>query len=639
MPAEAQSTIMRFLKRNKFQSESKGSGIIRHIVIGGVLCLFMLNITAQIRPGELQRKVQKSQEQQKQTTRRQTPRRPVQTQHPLPPVAPIVSPLDNKQATLVYLENSDNIMFDQLLNPDVQLLRGNVRFRHDNAFLFCDSAYFYSQANSFDAFSNVRIVQGDTLFVYGDYLFYDGNLKLARLRQNVRMENRKTTLTTDSLNYDRLNDLAYYFTGGKIQDDVNTLTSVWGQYSPATDDALFKTQVNLVNENFILETDTLKYNTKTNIANIVGPTHIKYKDETDIYSNLGWYNTSTELMMLLNRSEVQHKGGKNLIGDTVYYDKRNKYGEAFNRVILNDTVEKKTLYGNYIYYNDSTEVGLATDSALLVDWSSPDTMYVHADTLHTSKDSIYEVARAYYNVRFFREDIQGLCDSLAYSARDSVMNLFGQPVLWNEESQLSGEIIQAFTKNKTVEKVHIQQSAMAVQHQDSIYFNQISGKEMIAHVDSGQLYRVDVSGNAETIYYPVDEGDSTIIGLNKTQSSYVILHFNEKKIEKIVLTAESSGAMYPLDKVQDGDLYLKNYFWLIEQRPKTKDDLFLRFPKTPRTKNGGSTSDGVRTSTPPVVSSQENEANQNQGRPNTNAGTLPAGAGTQAPANLTAPTR
>ncbi|MDR3653588.1 MAG: OstA-like protein [Paludibacter sp.] len=502
------------------------------------------------------------------------------------PLAPIVNPLANKKATLVYLENSETLTFNKQFSPDIQVLKGNVRFRHDNALLYCDSAYFFEKANSLNAFGHVRIVQGDTLFVYGDKLYYDGNTKLARLRHNVRLENRKTTLVTDSLNYDRVANLSYYYTGGKITDSLNQLTSIWGQYSPATNDAIFKTKVHLKNKKFILDSDTLKYNTRTKIANIVGPTHILYNGETDIYSKRGWYNTETERSMLLDRSLVKQKDGKSLVADTIFYDKNAKYGEGFTWVILNDSVQKSTLYGDYCYYNELTKKGMATDSAMLVDWSGKDSMFVHADTLFTSKDSIYNVARGFYHVRFYRNDVQGICDSLLYSSRDSVLNMYGEPVLWADNNQLSGDFIQAFTKNKKVEKIHIQHLAVAIQHVDSIYYNQLSGKEIIAYVDSGQLKRVNVNGNAETIYYPMDDKDSTLIGLNKTQSSYVFMYLKNKKVQRVVLTSASTGVMYPLTQLKGNDFYLKTFFWVEDQRPKNENDVFTIYPKIKRPKPG-----------------------------------------------------
>jgi len=589
---------------------------IKYIVLGVVLCLFFTKPTAQVRQGQLRQEILNSQQTKtKPTTTKENRRnrRSVKSLIPPKPLAPIVNPLNNRNATLVYLENTETLAYDQFTNPDLKILKGNVRFKHDNAYLYCDSAYFYEKANSLDAFSNVRIIQGDTLFVYGDFLYYDGNLKLARLRQNAKMVNKKTTLTTDSLNFDRNTNLAYYYTGGKIVDPENTLTSIWGQYNTTTNDALFRNNVVLTNPNYTMNADTLQYNTKTNFANIVGPTKIVYQNETDIYSSKGWYNTTNERMMLLDRSMVKHKDGKTIIGDTIFYDKAKKYGEAFVNVVMTDSVQKTTLNGDYVYYNETTEAGLATDSALMVDWSSKDTLWLHADTLRTFKDSTFKIAKGYLNVRLYRNDIQGICDSLVFSERDSVINMYGEPVLWAEENQLSGEFIQAFTKNKKVERVHIQRSAMAVQKVDSINFNQLSGKEMIAHIDSSELQRVHVNGNAETIYFPIDEADSTIIGLNKTESSYVVMYLKNKKAERIVMTSATSGVMYPLGQLTGGNIYLKNYFWLDKQRPTSSADVLIIPEKEIRKKIGESSLMGVN--------SNENKSDKNKSSKNSEANT------------------
>ena len=557
-----------------------------------VFCLFSVLLSAQqikhkqLRDDVLLQVEPQEPQSQTKTTKKPSPESQKSTQKPSNQSVQSSQPTADKKTTFIYLEHTDRLSVDEKLRPGAQMLNGNVYFRHDNAHMFCDSAFFYQDENSLDAFGNVRIIQADTIFVYGDVLYYNGNTKLARLRRNVRMENRNAVLTTDSLNYDRMLNLAYYYTGGKIKDELNTLTSVWGQYSPDTDRALFRRNVHLVNPNFTMDADTLKYNTKTNIADIVGPTHIIYGDETDIFSERGWYDTSTEHSMLLNRSKVVHKDGKTLVGDTIFYDKQKSFGEAFRRVELTDSVQKITLNGHYLYYDELTEYGLATDSALLYDWSSADTMYVHADTLQVLKDSVFNIAKGHYNVRIFRNDVQGVCDSLIYSTNDSILNMYGEPVLWAEGSQLSGEHIKIYTKNQQVEQVVIQRSAVASQQVTDEYFNQLSGKEIIAYVDSGALHKIFVNGNAETIYFPVDEGDGLLVGMNKSQSSFVTMYLKEQKMEKILLTTTSTANMYPLFQVSGADLYLRNFFWVEEQRPTDKDDVFRVSVKKERNKPG-----------------------------------------------------
>ena len=622
-------SILMNLAKNTFSNFPLGGlGGFRHIVLFAVLCLFIALGQAQIHPRQLRNQVLQSMNPPKPQIKAIKSRPAAQKINAIQyKLTPAPSAIGAKGVTLVYLENCDQLSFDKIQSPDMQLLKGNVRFRHDNARLYCDSAYFFEKANSFNAYGHVRIVQGDTIFIFGDILYYNGNTKLARLRHRVRMENRKTTLTTDSLNYDRITNQAYYYTGGKISDETNDLTSIWGQYSTKTNESLFKTKVHMKNKNYTLDADSLRYNTKTKIARLISMTHILYNNETDIYSDKGWYNTATEQSMLLNRSKVKHKDGKTLIGDTIFYDKKLKYGEGFTNVIMNDTVQKTTLYGNYCYYNENDKNGLATDSALLVDWSSKDSMFVHADTLHTSKDSIYNVARGYYHVRIYRNDVQGLCDSLAYSARDSVMNMFGTPVLWSDNNQLSGEYIQAYTKNKKVNKIHIQKVAVAIQHEDSIYYNQLSGKEIIAYVDSGQLRKVNVNGNAETIYFPRDDKDSTLLGLNKTQSSFVVMYFKNKRINKAILTSATNGTMFPLDNLSEKLLHLNTFFWIENERPQNKSDVFKTYPKIERPKGGGidslgsSDTDNSSQSASGSSENQKNSTNSSNNSPGINSRT------------------
>lgn len=496
------------------------------------------------------------------------------------------TPMSSKDATLVYLEHSNELIFDQHIAPNLQILKGNVRFRHDNALLYCDSAHFNDQANSFDAFGNVRIVQADTLTVYGDFLNYDGNSKLARVWDNVRMVNRNTVLTTDILYYDRSINLAFYDMGGTIEDGNNTLTSTWGQYSPDLKTALFRDKVKMVNPDAIMTTDTMRYNTNTSIADIVGNSLVVYQEETDIYSQRGWYDTKNERMMLLDRSLVEQKDGKTLIGDTIFYDKANKYGEAYSNVELNDPKQKTTLHGNFVSYDEIKQIGLATDSALFVDWSSRDSLFLSADTLYAMRDSLvtdtiaYNKLLAFNHVRFLRTDAQGMCDSLIYTSRDSIMHLIGLPVLWSDNNQIKGKRITAYTKNQKIEQIKIEQSAIAIQHDSLHYYNQLSGKEMIAYLYSGELKQVFVNGNAETIYFPKDEKTGEYIGVNKTVSSYVNMYFNEKKIDRIVLTTASGGAMYPIKDMDENDLYLRNFHWYEVERPQQIEDLYVKYERT-----------------------------------------------------------
>ena len=493
---------------------------------------------------------------------------------------------------MVYLIHSNTLNFDEARLPDAQILRGNVIFRHDSALMYCDSAYFFDKENSLHAFSNVRFVQGDSLTGYGDALYYDGNTKIARMRRHVRLIHYSTVLTTDSLNYDRNRNLAYYFTGGKIVDSLNTLTSVWGQYYPPTKQAVFRRDVNLVNPNFTLSADTLKYNTESHIADIVGPTTIVYEKQTTILSTSGKYNTENEQSLLFERSRVIHEDGKQMTGDTIFYDKRIGFGRVWGNFEMKDTVQQATLYGNYGEMYEEDGRGYATDSALMVDWSDPeDYSYIHADSLFTedihysvgdsanARDTTYRQVRAHYNVRTYRTDMQTVCDSMVYNNRDSIMTLYKNPVCWNQQSQISADVIDVYMKDGVVDHAHGTGAALVVRQETPDYFDQLSGKEMTAYIVDGVLRRVDVSGNAETIFYPQEDNGSWF-GMNRTKSSYVNIFFTEEHVDHALFTTETTGTIYPLNQIPTGTDRLSSFFWATAERPLKPGDVFLHPVRT-----------------------------------------------------------
>ncbi len=475
----------------------------------------------------------------------------------------------------VYLVNSDELTFDKEQSADYRVLRGNVVFRKDSMYMYCDSAYFYEKDNSLDAFSNVRMEQGDTLFIYGDVLYYRGDEQIARLRNNVRMENRDVTLFTDSLNYEMIPNIGYYFDGGKLVDSQNELTSVYGQYSPDTKQSVFNFDVQLVNEKYTLYSDTLEYNTQTKIADIVGPSTI-VSDSNIIYSSAGWYNTETDKSMLLDRSLVTSKG-QSLTGDTIFYDRRSGFGEVFGNMVLNDSIRSVIMEGQYGFYNERTEYSFATDSARLLEFSRGDTLYLHADTLksHLVLPDSTRLLQAYHGVRFFRIDAQGVCDSMEFTSVDSLLHMYKLPIIWNENYQITGDTIRIHMNDSTVDWALIPGSAFAAQHKDSVFYDQVSGKELKAWFEQGQLRQIDVNGNAQTIFYP-QERDSTLTGLNKAESGFLRMYLKNQQMEKIIIWPQPQGSMTPLDLIKPEQLYLPAYKWYSDLRPVSPEDIFRK---------------------------------------------------------------
>ena len=470
-----------------------------------------------------------------------------------------------KQKSKVYLLKADKLKKDAA-NPDAQVVVGNVVFRHDSVYMYCDSAYYYDKINSFEAFSNVRMEQGDTLFLYGDRLYYDGLTQIAQMRMNVRMENRNTTLLTDSLNYDRIFNLGYFFDGGTMMDDQNVLTSEWGEYSPATKMSVFYYNVKLENPQFTMLSDTLRYNTMTKVANIVGPSDI-YSDDNYIYSESGYYYTQTGKADLYQRS-ILSNDGKELTGDSLFYDRNTGIGEAFSNIVLTDTVNKNMMFGDYGYYNERLKNAFVTKNALAVDYSQGDSLFLHADTLslntfHLDTDSMYREVRAYHKVRFYRTDIQGVADSLVFSSKDSCLIMYKDPVLWNENQQLLGEQINIYMNDSTIDWAHIINQALSVEQipVDTTLYNQITGKEIKAYF-------------VRLVYYPMDS-DSLLIGMNVSETSQLDIYLENQQLERMVMSPKSNGTLYPMTQIPLEKSHLDNFVWFDYIRPLNKKDIFI----------------------------------------------------------------
>ena len=497
----------------------------------------------------------------------------------------------------VYLIHSDMLSYDQYKNPDAQILNGHVQFKHNGAKLFCDSAHFYEASNSFEAFGNVKMYQGDTLTLFSDYAYYDGNEQMAEARFNVVLTHRKSKLYTVSLNFDRLYNIGYFFEGGKLVDNGSVLTSDWGEYDTKTRMAVFNYDVRLRNKKFYLTSDTLYYDTGKSLAHVIGPSNIT-SGNSHIYTENGYYNTKTDYSELFGRSVMKDKG-KSVIGDSVYYDSKTGTSEAFGNVIYTDSINKNKLTGDYCWYDENTGYAMATKRAVAIDFSQKDSLYMHADTFkiytfNINTDSVYRKIHAYNHVRAYRIDVQAVCDSLVYNSKDSCMTMYRDPIVWNGNQQLLGEEIKVFMKDSTVNRAHVIGQALSVEQMpDTIHYNQISSKEMLAYFNNGELNEVESIDNVQIIYYPIDDSDSTIIGLNYTETTKMRMFLENRKMKKIWMP-KATGTLYPLPQVPPGKFFLQNYAWFDYIRPLDKDDIFNWRPK----KGGSEIKPEKRRSTP-----------------------------------------
>ena len=482
---------------------------------------------------------------------------------------------------LSYCQQKTNISYQadilkaHEIDKNISVLIGNTVFTHEGTLLFCDSAYFYTKDNKIEAFSNIRIKVSDTLNIYGKTLKYDGNTKVAEIIDNVKMIDNQAILTTDYLNYDRNTGIASYYNGGKIVDKENVLTSKIGHYYTQTKHFFFKNNVVLVNPKYTINSDTLMFNTNTEVAFFYGPTDIISK-ENKIYCENGWYNTNNDKSQFSRNSWLQTKN-QYLKGDSLYYDRKTGYGVAYKNVTLIDTAKNIILKGHYIENNETIFKSMITDSAMAMFIENNDTLFLHADTLKANYDSTenIELILAYNKVKFFRTDIQGMCDSLAFLMKDSLMNMYNYPILWTDNNQLTADTIQILSGSQRLKEMFLNSNAFIISMNDTVQFNQVKGKNMHGYFSNNQLYKVDVKGNSETDYYLQEDNSNDIIGVNKAVSSDLLIFIDNKKIETITFIKNPEGTLYPLNELPENERILKGFNWRDKKRPKDKMDVYF----------------------------------------------------------------
>lgn len=514
-------------------------------------------------------------------THPQAPKNAKQQSRRQAPLTPVVPTANRHEPGKVFLEHADELQLDEARSSEYQVLRGSVVFRKDNMFMYCDSAYFYESTNSLDAFGNVRMEQGDTLFVYGDELNYNGMEEMARLFANpgkkARLINRDVKLESDRFDYDLARNVGSYDLGGTLTDKQNRLTSLEGFYYPSTKDAYFFEDVRLTGprrgDTLRMYTDSLRYNTDTRTATLLCQTLIVNKDG-EIQSSSGTYNTGSGVADLFSRSRVVTRRGNTLTGDTLFYDRARGIGEAFGNMILTDSAKQSTLMGDYGYYNEVTDSAFSTGNALAMEYSQKDTLWVHGDTIiaYREPDSTH-ITNAFHRVRFFRKDLQGVCDSLSFRERDSILRLYRHPVIWSGARQIHGNQIAVHLNDSTVDWVRLPDYGMMTEHIAEDCYDQLSGSDMSVWLNDTTVQRLYVEGNVQLISFPM-ENDSSYNKFSYVESSFMDAMFRNNTVDTVVMWPETSGTFTPLYLAKKSAYFLPGFQWYESIRPLAPDEVF-----------------------------------------------------------------
>jgi lipopolysaccharide export system protein LptA len=479
-----------------------------------------------------------------------------------------------KKIELIYADE-DIVVKDPENGKDIHRFKGKVNLRHNEIIMWCDSAHYSPDKNQVTAFSKIHIQQGDTLDLYGNYLYYDGKTEIAFVKDNVELVDKETHLYTDSINYDVKNEIARYNNRGRITNAKNTLTSIIGVYYVSENLFHFKDSVKIVNPDYVMTADTMDYNTYSETSYFTGPTQVK-GDSIYLYCEKGWYDTKNKRTSIWKKSFIDNR--KQMIhGDSLFFDDSTGYGEGYRNVIIEDTTNNIIVEGNYAWYYKQPERFMVTNRAMFIQVSNEDSTFIHGDTLRAvsvtdTSGKAYRIMKAYYGVRIFGKDMQAKCDSLSYSFRDSVIRFYTKPVIWSEENQLTADSMAIFTKNRQAERLELYNSAFVTSEVDTSRYNQIKGRSLTGYFKNNALYKIIILGNGESIYYLLDGDD--VAGVNQSKCARIEVFLEKGKISNIFEYQSPEGVIDPPDLLNTKKLRLEGFSWLDNLRPKQKSDIF-----------------------------------------------------------------
>ena len=483
----------------------------------------------------------------------------------------------------------------------IETAAGDAVIKEGLTTTYCDSVVINRRTNIVEAFGSIHINDNDSIHTYAQSLRYIGADRIAYLKKNVKLTDKKGTLLTDELEYNLRTGIANYKNGGKVINGQTVLTSKEGTYYAATKDVIFRKEVFFKDPNNTIHTDSLLYNLTTNVATFIAPTHIVSKDGSIIDTKSGTYNLTTG-EAIFDKHTSYSDSGHFISGDHMAYDKKSGIVQIYGNGKLVDSVNKVTVLGGEIWGDTKKNSFLATRKPVMILYREGDSTYIAADTLFSGmrkydslerriaitndtikkvtvvtanpKDTAIRYFLGFHNVRIFNDSLQAVSDSLHYSTVDSVFKLFGQPLVWNGKTQIAGDTIYMYTENQKAKRLHVFYNGIIVNQTADKLFNQISGRELNGYFKDGAIDYVRAKGSpAESIFYPQDD-DSAYTGMNRSSGDVIDIFFVKKELNKVKFINNVDGVMYPIRQIPADKKQLKNFKWLDNRRPKNKLELF-----------------------------------------------------------------
>jgi lipopolysaccharide export system protein LptA len=449
-----------------------------------------------------------------------------------------------------------------------------VNFKQGPTLMWCDSATQYLKRNLIDAFGHIRLMDEDGTTVVADTLYYDGNTRIARLRGQVVLTDVEKTVTTRRLDYNLGTKIAHYYGGGTVRNDSSVLTSQVGYYNTVSKVATFRKNVVYQSPNNYIEADTLTYLTREKLARFNSRTRIRTPNGL-VIADGGEYNETLGTSKFKGRAKIDTKD-YTISGDFLDYDKVTEKGVARKNVEFYGKKDNLTVLGDYAKHDGVIERTEVYGNAVLISPPShgTDTLFIAADTLisyqeKSGVDSLpdRDYLIGYRNVRAYRSDFQSKSDSIGYFLNDSLIHFAHDPIIWSKGSQMTAQKIDVRMKGGQIQDMKLTEKSFVISTDTVKNFNQTKGREIKAFFRKGQLYRTDVDGNGESLYYVLEQ-DTLVTGINYIKCARMKISFNDSsKLSEIMFYQQPDAKLIPPHEIKESDTRLDAFVWRIDEQP------------------------------------------------------------------------
>ncbi|WKK64852.1 OstA-like protein [Lutimonas zeaxanthinifaciens] len=481
------------------------------------------------------------------------------------------------QGKRIQIIHSDNSSIDEARLPGATILLGNIVIRHEGIKLNCKKAVHYKNENFIKAYGDVVLNQGDSIIQTSQYTEYNGNTQKALSWGNVVIRDSKMTMSTDTLNFDRTSQLLFYKYGATIKDSINVLTSNTGNYYLDNNKFQAISNVVLTNPDYVLESNHLDYYTDSGRAYLYGSSTIT-SDNNLIYCEKGFYDTKQNISHFTRNARIEYDD-KEIKADSLFYNRNLGFASATENIVIIDTINNSVLKGGYAEFFEKLDSAFVVERAVAITNTNKDSLFIHGDTILATGKPERRIIRAYHQVKFFKSDLSGKCDSIHSDQGNGLTQMFRSPILWSKKSQITGDTIQLLNNTETnnLDSLKVLRNAFIID-KDSIGFNQIKGRDLYGKFEENDLRFVNIIGNAEVIHFVRDE-DQALIGIEKTSCSEIHFSLRDGKIETSKFINLPDGQTYPPSKLPTAARKLRGFLWREAEKPMSKHDIFIKDEK------------------------------------------------------------